>query len=434
MRLLLKGGRIIDPSQNMDAVMDLLIENGTISRIEKTIPEDKGKKTRVIDLTGMIITPGLIDMHTHLREPGHEYKETIQTGSEAAVAGGFTGIACMANTNPVNDNRSVTEFIKRQARMAGQAKVYPVAAVSKREEGTVLTEFSDLKDAGAVALSDDGNPVMDSSLMRNALEYAYSLEMPVISHSEDLNLSAGGLMNEGFTSTELGLQGIPNTAEYVMIARDIAVADFSNVSVHIAHVSTAESVKAIREAKEKGVKVTAETAPHYFTLTDEVLEEFSTNFKVNPPLRTAKDVEAIKEGLKDGTIDAIASDHAPHSSIEKDVEFEYASNGVIGLETSLSASLTLVKEGVLSLSQLIVKMSINPARILKIPGGTLKVGSEADVTVIDPQKRWTVKADSFRSKCRNTPFEGRVFRGRAVLTIVGGDVKYSILPVHKPKV
>jgi dihydroorotase len=434
MRLLLKGGRIIDPSQNMDAGMDLLIENGTISRIEKTIPKGTGEETQVIDLTGMIITPGLIDMHTHLREPGHEYKETIQTGSEAAVAGGFTAIACMANTNPVNDTRSVTEFIKRQARMAGQAKVYPVAAVSKREEGTVLTEFSDLKDAGAVALSDDGNPVMDSSLMRNALEYAYSLEMPVISHSEDLNLSAGGLMNEGFTSTELGLQGIPNTAEYVMITRDIALADFSDVSVHIAHVSTAESVTAIREAKKRGVRVTAETAPHYFTLTEEVLKEFSTNFKVNPPLRTAKDVEAIKEGLKDGTIDAIASDHAPHSSIEKDVEFEYAANGVIGLETSLSASLTLVKEGVLSLSRLIEKMSTNPSRILKIPGGTLKVGSEADVTVIDPQKRWTVKADSFRSKSRNTPFEGRIFRGRAVLTIVGGDVKYSILPVSKPKV
>jgi dihydroorotase len=434
MRLLLKGGRIIDPSQNMDAGMDLLIENGTISRIEKTIPKGTGEETQVIDLTGMIITPGLIDMHTHLREPGHEYKETIQTGSEAAVAGGFTAIACMANTNPVNDTRSVTEFIKRQARMAGQAKVYPVAAVSKREEGTVLTEFSDLKDAGAVALSDDGNPVMDSSLMRNALEYAYSLEMPVISHSEDLNLSAGGLMNEGFTSTELGLQGIPNTAEYVMITRDIALADFSNVSVHIAHVSTAESVTAIREAKKRGVRVTAETAPHYFTLTEEVLKEFSTNFKVNPPLRTAKDVEAIKEGLKDGTIDAIASDHAPHSSIEKDVEFEYAANGVIGLETSLSASLTLVKEGVLSLSRLIEKMSTNPSRILKIPGGTLKVGSEADVTVIDPQKRWTVKADSFRSKSRNTPFEGMIFRGRAVLTIVGGDVKYSILPVSKPKV
>jgi dihydroorotase len=434
MRLLLKGGRIIDPSQNMDAGMDLLIENGTISRIEKTIPKGTGEETQVIDLTGMIITPGLIDMHTHLREPGHEYKETIQTGSEAAIAGGFTAIACMANTNPVNDTRSVTEFIKRQARMAGQAKVYPVAAVSKREEGTVLTEFSDLKDAGAVALSDDGNPVMDSSLMRNALEYAYSLEMPVISHSEDLNLSAGGLMNEGFTSTELGLQGIPNTAEYVMITRDIALADFSNVSVHIAHVSTAESVTAIREAKKRGVRVTAETAPHYFTLTEEVLKEFSTNFKVNPPLRTAKDVEAIKEGLKDGTIDAIASDHAPHSSIEKDVEFEYAANGVIGLETSLSASLTLVKEGVLSLSRLIEKMSTNPSRILKIPGGTLKVGSEADVTVIDPQKRWTVKADSFRSKSRNTPFEGMIFRGRAVLTIVGGDVKYSILPVSKPKV
>jgi len=428
MRLLLKGGRIIDPSQNMDARRDLLIEDGTILEIAETIPEKGGQKTAVIDLTDTILTPGLIDMHTHLREPGEEYKETVQTGSEAAVAGGFTSIACMANTVPVNDNRSVTEFIKKQAQTAGMARVYPVAAVSKDEKGTILTEFADLKDAGAVALSDDGNPVMDSSLMRNALEYAFSLGIPVISHCEDTNLSAGGQMNEGYTSTELGLQGIPNTAEHIMIARDIALAEFSHVSVHIAHVSTTESVRIIREAKKRGVRVTAETAPHYFIFTDESLREFSTNFKMYPPLRKQEDVEAIKEGLKDGTIDAIASDHAPHSSIEKDVEFEYAANGIIGLETSLSASLTLVEEDVLSLSQLIEKMSTNPAGILKIPGGTLRVGSKADITVIDPQKKWTVKADEFRSKSRNTPFEGRKFQGRAVLTIVGGSVKYSSLP------
>jgi dihydroorotase len=434
MRLLLKGGRIIDPSQNMDATMDLLIEKGTVSRIATTIPERKGEKTAVIDLTGMILTPGLIDMHTHLREPGHEYKETVQTGSEAAVAGGFTSIACMANTEPINDNRSVTEFILRQAQAAGMARVYPVAAVSKGEQGKFLTEFADLKDAGAVALSDDGNPVMDSRLMRNALEYASSLGIPIISHCEDTNLSAGGQMNEGYTSTELGLQGIPNTAEHIMIARDIALAEFSNVSVHIAHVSTAESLRIIREAKKRGVMVTAETAPHYFTLTDEALKEFSTNFKMYPPLRKNEDVEAIKEGLKDGTIDAIASDHAPHSSIEKDVEFEYAANGIIGLETSLSASLILVKENVLSLSQLIEKMSTNPSGILKIPGGTLKAGSNADITVIDLQKKWIVKADTFRSKSRNTPFEGRKFRGRAVLTIVGGNVKYSILSLPGRKI
>lgn len=414
--------------------MDLLIEKGTVSRIATTIPERKGEKTAVIDLTGMILTPGLIDMHTHLREPGHEYKETVQTGSEAAVAGGFTSIACMANTEPINDNRSVTEFILRQAQAAGMARVYPVAAVSKGEQGKFLTEFADLKDAGAVALSDDGNPVMDSRLMRNALEYASSLGIPIISHCEDTNLSAGGQMNEGYTSTELGLQGIPNTAEHIMIARDIALAEFSNVSVHIAHVSTAESVRIIREAKKRGVMVTAETAPHYFTLTDEALKEFSTNYKMYPPLRKNEDVEAIKEGLKDGTIDAIASDHAPHSSIEKDVEFEYAANGIIGLETSLSASLILVKENVLSLSQLIEKMSTNPSGILKIPGGTLKAGSNADITVIDLQKKWIVKADTFRSKSRNTPFEGRKFRGRAVLTIVGGNVKYSILSLPGRKI
>jgi len=428
MKLLLKSGRVIDPSQDIDMVMDILIEDGKISRMEKdipiseTTPEDN---LQIFDLKDTIVTPGLIDMHTHLREPGFEYKETVQTGSEAAVAGGFTSIACMANTDPVNDNRSVTEFIHMQARLTAMANVYPIAAVSKGQDGKVLAEFGDLKDAGAVAFSDDGNPVTDSGLMRHALEYACSFDMPMISHCEDTGLSSGGLMNEGFISTQLGLPGIPGIAEDVMVIRDIKLAGFTKTSVHIAHVSTAGSVQAVREARSAGINVTAETAPHYFTLTDATLRGFSTNFKMYPPLRGSGDVEAIKEGLQDGTIDAIASDHAPHSSVEKDVEFEYAANGIVGLETSLPLSLKLVHDGILTINQLIEKMSVNPANILKIPKGSLKTGSDADITVIDMNKMWTVDTDKFRSKGRNCPFNGWKLKGKAVMTIVGGDVKYA---------
>lgn len=428
MKLLLKSGRVIDPSQGMDTVTDILIEDGKISCIKKDIPPSKTDATgtlRVIDLKGKIITPGLVDMHVHLREPGFEYKETVQTGAEAAVAGGFTSIACMANTDPVNDTRSVTEFILKQARLAAMAQVYPVAALSKGQAGEVLTEFGDLKSAGAVALSDDGNPVSNSGLMRHALEYASAFDMPVMSHCEDQGLSSGGLMHEGLVSTQLGLPGIPGIAEDIMVVRDIALARFTKTRVHIAHVSTAGSVQAIRDAKAAGVGVTAETAPHYFTLTDEALRGFSTNFKMYPPLRSADDVKAIKEGLRDGTIDAVASDHAPHSSVEKDVEFVYAANGIIGLETSLSICLKLVHEGTLTIQQLIEKMSVNPARILKIPKGSLAPGCGADITVIDLNKAWRVDAGTFRSKGRNCPFHGWDLTGKAIMTIVGGDVKYA---------
>jgi len=380
---------------------------------------------KIFDLKGKIVTPGLIDMHTHLREPGFEYKETIRTGSEAAVAGGFTSIACMANTDPVNDNRSVTEYILTQARLAAMANVYPIAAISKGQDGKVLSEFGDLKNAGAIGFSDDGNPVTDSGLMRHALEYAYSFDMPVISHCEDKGLSSGGLMNEGLISTQLGLPGIPGIAEDIMVIRDIRLADFTKTRVHIAHVSTAGSVYAVREAKSAGVNVTAETAPHYFTLTDESLKGFSTNFKMYPPLRNSDDVEAIKEGLRDGTIDAIATDHAPHSSVEKDVEFEYAANGIAGLETSLSLCLKLVDEGILTINELIEKLSVNPANILKIPKGSLKTGSDADITVIDMNKKWTVDADRFRSKGRNCPFNGWELKGKAVITIASGEIRYT---------
>lgn len=428
MKLLLRGGRVIDPSQGMDAVADILIEDGKISRIEKGISPSKAdaKGTlRVVDLKGVVVAPGLIDMHTHLREPGFEYKETVRTGCEAAVAGGFTSIACMANTDPVNDTRSVTEFILKQARLAALAQVYPVAAISKGQVGEALTEFGDLKGAGAVAFSDDGNPVADSGLMRHALEYAAAFDMPVISHCEDTGLSAGGLMHEGFVSTQLGLPGIPAIAEDIMVARDIDLARFTGTPLHIAHVSTAGSVRAVREAKAAGVTVTAETAPHYFTLTDEALRGFSTHFKMYPPLRGADDVEAIKEGLKDGTIDAIASDHAPHSSVEKDVEFVYAANGIIGLETSLAVCLKLVHDGILTIQQLIEKMSVNPARILKVPKGSLAPGSDADITVIDLARSWTVDAGAFRSKGRNCPFDGWDLTGKAIVTIVGGEIKYA---------
>ena len=425
MKLLLRGGRIIDPSQQLDDRMDLLIEGRAIAGLGKDMSRaGEASDLTILELEGKLVVPGLIDMHTHLREPGFEYKETVRTGSLAAAAGGFTSIVCMPNTDPVNDNSSVTEFILRKARQCGVVNVYPVAAVSKSSEGAVVTEFADLRDAGAVAFSDDGKSVMNSGLMRRALEYAHALGMPVISHCEDMDLAAGGAANEGVVATRLGLRGIPNIAEDLMVGRDIAIAEYTGTAVHIAHVSTAGAVELIRRAKRRGVKVTAEAAPHHFTLTDEALQDYDTNVKVNPPLRTLADVNAVKEGLKDGTLDAIASDHAPHSTLEKDVEFDYAACGTIGLETSLALSLRLVEEGVLTLNQLVAKMSTNPAGILKIPKGTLKVGADADVTVIDPDAEWIVDTRTFQSLSKNTPFNGWRLRGRAVVTIVGGDIKY----------
>ena len=429
MKLLLTGARVIDPSQKMDATADVLLENGKIAGIApelaKTLNSKDQGKVKTIDLPGLIVTPGLIDMHTHLREPGFEYKETIASGCAAAVAGGFTSIACMPNSSPVNDNRSVTEFIKRKAAEAALANVYPIGAISKDSAGSQLTEFWDLKEAGIVALSDDGKPVMDAALMRRALEYASSLGLPVISHCEDINLSGGGLMNEGYYSTILGLRGIPSIAEEAMVARDILISEFTKTSVHIAHVSTAGSVQLIREARKRGLRVTAETAPHYFTLTDESLQSYDTNFKINPPLRGPDDLAAIKEGLTDGTLDVIACDHAPHGRTDKEVEFEYATCGISGLETSLGLSLQLIHDGILSWPELTAKMSTNPARILGLSKGTLKAGADGDITVIDPELKWTVDVKAFRSRGKNSPFHGHQMQGRAILTIVSGEIKYD---------
>jgi len=341
------------------------------------------------------------------------------------VAGGFTSIACMPNTRPVNDNRSVTEFILRKAAEANLANIYPIGAISMNSDGKQMTEFWDLREAGIVALSDDGNPVMDAALMRRAMEYADSLNLPVIQHCEDKNLSAGGLMNEGYPSTLLGLPGIPAIAEEIMVARDILIAEYTGTRIHFAHVSTAGSVRLIRNAKKRGLRVTAETAPHYFMLTDESLRDYDTNYKVSPPLRGKTDVSAVKEGLADGTLDAIACDHAPHGRTDKEVEFEYAANGISGLETSLGLSLSLVHEGVLSWPELIAKMSCNPARILNLPKGTLAKGADADITVIHPELAWSVDAAAFRSLGKNSPFSGKKLKGRAVLSIVGGDIKYD---------
>jgi dihydroorotase len=418
MNILIKNGRIIDPANKVDEKLDLLVFQGKIVRLGKpgSIPPDGSE---VIDASGKLVVPGLIDMHVHLREPGFEYKETIATGAAAAKAGGFTSVCCMPNTNPVNDNRSITEFILSQARDAG-ARVYPIGAITKGSKGEELAEMGELHSAGCFAVSDDGKPVMNAAIMRRALEYSKIFDMLVISHCEDSALAAKGVMNEGIVSTELGLRGIPRAAEDVMTARDISLAEFTGGRLHIAHVSTSGSVGMIRAAKARGVKVTAETCPHYFSLTDEAVRGYNTMAKMNPPLRTADDIAAIKQGLKDGTIDVIATDHAPHAADEKAGEFDYAPFGIVGLETALGLTLKLVDEGILPLTEAIRKLSVNPSAILKIEKGTLSAGSVADLTIIDLNLEWTVKASEFKSKSKNTPFDGWKLKGRAVQTIVGG--------------
>lgn len=428
--IFIKNGYIIDPSQGIEGIGDILIENGKIVRIvlqinRATVNKEKDnfeKNCHTIDASGLFVLPGFVDMHVHLREPGFEYKETIKTGTLAAVKGGITSVCCMPNTNPVNDNRTVTEFILRKAYAEGSCYVYPIGAITKGQKGEELAEMAMMQEAGCVAFSDDGRPVASSLIMRRALEYSKPLNVPIISHCEDINLSDGGVMNEGRLSAQMGLRGIPYVSEDIMVARDIILSELTGGRLHIAHVSTEGSIRLIRQAKERGVKVTAETCPHYFTITEDAVKGYNTNSKVNPPLRTQRDVDAIKEGLKDGTIDVIATDHAPHHHDEKLQEFDKAPSGISGLETALSLCLRLVHEGVLNMSQLVEKMSLAPSKILGINAGTLKTGNYADITIVDINRDFKVESENFLSKGKNTPFDGWTLKGMPVITICKGKV------------
>ncbi|WP_457573134.1 dihydroorotase [Desulfolithobacter sp.] len=417
----IRNGRIIDPVNGIDRIGDLFVRDGVVVESPRELPDS----AREVDASGCWVVPGLVDIHVHLREPGEEYKEDIVSGTRAAAAGGFTAVACMPNTRPVNDCRAVTALILERAR-EGFARVYPVGAISRQSGGEILAEFGEMRDAGVVAVSDDGLPVRNSQLMRRALEYAGDFKLAVISHSEEPSLSRHGVMNEGKVATRLGLRGIPTAAESIMVYREIALAEYTGRPVHIAHVSAAMSVDLIRRAKERGVPVTAETAPHYFTLTEEAVEGYNTNAKMNPPLRTEEDRQAICAGLADGTLDAIATDHAPHSRLEKEVEFDLAANGIIGLETSLSLSLALVRDGILDPAGLVERMSIRPAAILGVPGGSLSPGEPADITVIDPELSFDYTEDMVVSKSSNSPFLDWRLQGRAVLTMVGGRVTFEL--------
>ena len=421
MKILIKGGRVVDPKNDFDKVADVLVDNGVISEIGENINAD-GDVT-VIDAEGKIVSPGLVDMHSHLRDPGQEYKEDIESGTRSAAMGGITSIAYMPNTKPVTDSEPIVTYIKTKAKEVGHVNVYPIGSISKGLEGKELAEIGELKNAGAVAISDDGRPVVESGLMRRALEYAKMFDIAVISHCEDLGLADGGQMNEGFMATYLGLKGITRAAEEVMVSRDILIAEATHTAIHIAHVSTRGSVELVRQAKKRGVNVTCETCPHYFILTENAVDGFNTNAKMNPPLRTSDDVEAIKEGLKDGTIDCIVTDHAPHHIDEKNCEFALALNGIVGFETSLGLGLQyLVKSGVLTLNELIEKMAVNPSRILRINKGSLSIDADADITIFDPSKEWTVDISKFQSKSKNSPFDGFTLCGKPEYVIVGGKI------------
>lgn len=419
--ILLKNGRIVDPVNGRDERADLIIRNGVIS----DSPVGLDEEIKEYDLDGMWVVPGLIDMHVHLREPGQEYKETIESGTNAAVAGGFTAVACMPNTDPVNDSAQVTQYILEKAE-ACKARVYPVGAASKGSKGESLAPYGEMKEAGVVAVTDDGLPVTESQLMRRVLEYAGSHDLLVMSHAEELSLSRNGCMNEGLASTRFGLKGIPAAAESIMVYREAALAELTGCRVHIAHVSTEASLDVIRHAKKRGVRITAETAPHYYSLTDDAVEGYDTHAKMSPPLRTEQDRQAIISALQDGTLDAIATDHAPHSVLEKELEFQYAANGITGLETALSLTLALIRQGLIDEKRFVELMSVNPARILGVAGGNLASGMVADITVIDPDEKYLFTAERSYSKGKNSPFIGKELQGRAVMTIVGGIIRYRL--------
>ena len=426
MNLLIKGGRVIDPSRSLDTVGDVLIADGKVVSAGPEVSARK-KGQEILDARGLVVAPGFVDMHVHLREPGHEEAETIATGARAALVGGFTSVACMANTDPVNDDRSVTEFIVAQSRRAGLANVFPIAAVTMGLQGKRLTNVGELREAGAVALSDDGKPVVNSELMRRAMSYARTFGMTVIEHCQDPWLSEGASINEGETSTLTGIKGMPNAAESVMSYRDIELAELTGAAIHIAHISTRQAAESVRLGKARGIRVSAEICPHHFALTDDVVRGYDTNTKMNPPLRTDDDVAAMLEAIKDGTIDCIASDHAPHHADKKAVEYDCAPFGIVGLETAVSVSLDrLVRRGVIDLNRLIEMFTINPARILGIAKGTLAPGVDGDVTLLDPDRRHVVDPEAFVSLSRNSPFAGMELRGSAVATVVGGRVLYDV--------
>jgi dihydroorotase len=430
--ILIRGGRVIDPAQGIDRHLDVWIADAKIVALEPDMrallqraPDDPHPAPRIIEAQGCVVAPGFLDMHVHLREPGFEYKETIATGLAAAAAGGFTAVAAMANTKPANDTPAVTEFMLRRAAAVGGTRLFPIGAVSVGLAGEELAEIGGMHQAGIVGLSDDGMPVMHPRLMRRAMEYGRMLELPILSHCEDHRLSSGGAMHEGVVSTALGLIGVPAVAENVMVYRDIQLAALTGAHLHIQHVSTAEAVDLVRRAKAQGITVTAEACPHHFTLTHEAVRGYNTNTKVNPPLRTAVDVEAIKTGLQDGTLEVIASDHAPHHVSEKDQDYTAAPAGMIGLETSVGLALRLYHEGVLSLPQVIAKYTVHPASILGVPHGTLRVGSSADVTILDPDYTYEVEATTLRSRSKNSPFLGWRLRGAAVATLVSGEIIFE---------
>jgi dihydroorotase len=427
MALLLKGGRVVDPANGRDGAFDVLIDGDRIARVGRTLPVDSG--TRVVDIpSGIVICPGLFDMHVHLREPGHEHKETVATGTAAAVAGGFTAVACMPNTSPVNDNAGVTEYILKKASEANLARVYPIGAVSRGQAGEHLADIAEMKAAGCVAISDDGRPVATAILMRRALEYAGMFDLPVIEHCEEQTLKGDGVAHEGFQASVLGLRGIPGEAESIMALRDMALAQLTGGVVHIAHMSARQTLDAVRWGKSRAVKVTCEVTPHHFVLTDEMLAQpiaYDTNVKMNPPLRETADRDAMLAGIRDGSVDVIATDHAPHHYDEKQVEFDRAPFGITGLETAVSLCFDrLVHAGVVSLSRLIELLSVNPGRILRVPGGSLAEGAPANVSLLAPDLTVTVSAAAMRSKSRNTPFDGWTLRGGVAATIVGGRAVY----------
>ena len=429
MKLIIKNGRVIDPANNLDGEYDVLIDKGLIQAVAprgKISAKDAGS-AKIIDAKDCVVAPGFMDMHVHFREPGFEYKETIETGCDSAAAGGFTTVAMMPNTDPVNDNRSVTELMISRARAHGKIQALPIGAITRGLKGETLSDMGDLKEAGVIAFSDDGRPVMNNQVMRHALEYSRMFDLPLIQHSEILDLTKGGCMNESRVSTELGLKGMPTEAEDIMVYRDIALLEKTGGRLHVAHISSGESVELVRRAKAQGLPVTCEVAPHHFTLTDESVRGYDTNTKMSPPLRTQRDIDAIKAGLKDGTIDIIATDHAPHDLVDKQADYHSACFGIVGLETALPLSLRLVDENILTLPQLVAKLTSRPAEIFKLDQGALGVGKQADVVVFDAHHEYTVEASRFKSKSKNSPFDGWQVRGQVRHTIFNGKVVFSNL-------